>query len=652
MLKRRFLWCFLVLFTLSSCSKEEFHKVLQTNYSVEVQGAEPATEEFVVSLNARALQPNERGEWRIINGPMVEDFVFFTDHKNPYTKFKGLPGQEYTLEWRRWIVGGKEEAIQTKIKIPELSLNIKEEHTAGFNTISTLSVNARYPGTWSFDKPYARIVSYVNDGVAGPPENKPSLEIHGYANTTYTATYKCMYANVVYEFKKVFQTGDYTQEEGLSELRLSSSDRHVTLDNRGNVLEIDMQSSSMAYVFGDGTHYPAISAFKKLRKLNLDYSSLTRVSDVFGAYYPDLEYLSMLRTLNTTTIPENFGDLTKLNFFRISSDRWIFGGTELILPKSFMKLTSLQTLSFDEVGYVNFNGTLGGLTALEKLDGLFTQLPEDVGNLKNLKYLDLKSRDSFFPARISACKSLTYLRLTYESSGTQNIALPGDFGNLKQLEEFHITTDRLRNLPNSFVNLTSLHTMTISGSGLESIPDNFGALPNLESLTLYGKFTRIPDSFGNLEKLKYLNIAADAESLPESFGNLSSLIYLNIEHAAFKTFPESIGKLKKLTEINARFCKIQSLPQSFGNLDALEVLNLSNTGLNTFPREIIPLKNVRSVLLLNTKTGDIPDEISKMRTGVRFELLGVENLTLEHLQHILSVSKGKVYNTNLGFFFS
>jgi EamA domain-containing membrane protein RarD len=57
-------------------------------------------------------------------------------------------------------------------------------------------------------------------------------------------------------------------------------------------------------------------------------------------------------------------------------------------------------------------------------------------------------------------------------------------------------------------------------------------------------------------------------------------------------------------------------------------------------------------LLSGTNSGDIPDEISKMKTGVNFTFYQIPNLTLEHLKYILSISKGKVFQTSFGYFYS
>jgi len=641
----------LIFIGISSCTKEEYKPVLQTSYDPIIKESKFEGEDFVVSLNARALQPNEHGKWAIISGAVVDGFVFFEDQNSPFSKFKGLPGEEYTLEWKRSGAGMTDVAVQTKIKIPELVIEIKVDSST-FPTIRSLYVDSKYKGKWSFDKPYGHIASNYSDGYAEPPENKPAIELHGFANTQYTATYKYSYANKVYEFKKEINTGNYTQEEALRELQLYKTDYRVVTDNSGNVLEINFQSAREANSFNDVGRRPALTALTKLRKLNFNYSSLMAIPSLFGDYYLELEELSMLGSVIDPQIPDNFGNLINLKILRLSPRYSVYGSSEFILPKSFANLRSLENLTFDGVGSVNFNGTLGGLTALQRLEGLVVALPENIGNLENLQYVDVKSSTSAFPQRISECQSLTYIRIVYDDNATGEVVLPSKFGDLKKLQEFYITTHKLRQLPASFSQLSSLKSLTISGTGLQSIPEDFGSLSNLTTLTLHGSFTSLPESFGKLSKLSELFIGGKASALPESFGELSALKYFNGDHSALKTLPESFGKLKNLREINLQYSKIESLPDSFGELDALEVLNLSNTQLKAFPKAIIPLKRVTYVLLYSTNAGNIPDDIAKMKSGVKFEFMGVKNLSYERLQHILIVSKGKIYNTDYGFFSS
>jgi len=456
----------------------------------------------------------------------------------------------------------------------------------------------------------------------------------------------------VYEVRKSIRTGNYTEDEGLYLLQLSREDSRVVTNNVGNIIELNLQASAIAWIFAEDKKYPSLSAFKKLRKLVLGGSSLALIAPIISDNYFDLEELSMDAMGYSTVFPESFGNLTKLKTLLFSPRNSASPYNEVLLPKSFANLKSLESFNVLHSGYVNFNGTLGKLSSLKVLNTSITSITEDIGDLKNLQHIELYSRSSAFPQRFSECRSLIFARLTFDAAAAGNVVMSPKIGDLKKLETLEITTNTLYGLPDSFSGLSSLKSLSISGTGLQSIPENFGELHNLESLTLYGNYAKIPKSIGKLSKLTTLFMAGGAESLPESFGNLSALTYFNASYSSLKSLPGSIGKLKKLREINLQSSKIESLPASFANLDALQILNLSTTQLKTFPVAIIPLKMITTITLHNTNTGDIPDDIAKMKTGVVFNFYNIPNLTLDHLKYILSISKGKVFSTSFGYFFS
>ncbi|RYF26203.1 MAG: hypothetical protein EOO42_02060 [Flavobacteriales bacterium] len=644
------LYVVLIALGIVSCKKEETVSVLQNKYELISKEAEFTGEDFVVSLNATALQPREKGLWKIISGEMVKDFVFFENATSPYSKFKGMPGEEYVLEWTCTATDGSIKSVQTKIAIPFFNLEIQDQTPDEFQTVRMLFVDPKYRGKWSISPAYANLNSNYHDGFAEPPENKPSIELHGYANTNYTATFTFVYGGKTFKFDKLIKTGDYTQDEGLRILQLDRSSYRVISDNAGNVLELNLQASGIAWVLGQTNVYPSLRSFKKLRKLILGGSSLGRIPTILGEDFLELEELSMDRMGAVPVFPENFGNLVKLKSLVFSPLGSVDPNTVVVLPKSFANLKALESITFSYIGFVDFNGTLGALTNLKTLSTFMLAMPDDIGNLKQLTDLDIYCKRGGIPQSFSECSSLTFARMRFDDSISDELVLPTKIGDLKNLEILELTSQKLFNLPASFTELTRLKTLRLEAINLEKIPDSFGKLLALESLNIYGKFAKIPNSFGDLSKLSTLFISGAAQTLPDSFGNLSSLTYFNAESSALRTLPQSFGKLKKLRQIALRFSNIEELPSSFGDLDELESLDLSDTKLKSFPKSLLHLKSINRLILNNTNTGDIPEEISGMKKGVAIYMYQVPNLTLAHLNYILSISKNKGFYTNFGYF--
>ncbi|MHA1293214.1 MAG: leucine-rich repeat domain-containing protein, partial [Promethearchaeota archaeon] len=129
------------------------------------------------------------------------------------------------------------------------------------------------------------------------------------------------------------------------------------------------------------------------------------------------------------------------------------------------------------------------------------KVPASIGNLKNLEYLFLDRRVESIPATIGRLKKLKILRL----SGNKIRYLPQTIGKLKNLEELYLYENRLQFLPDSIGNLKKLRILDLSHTKLKSLPGSIGNLSSLEKLSLDGnKLTTLPESIGNLSSLKEL----------------------------------------------------------------------------------------------------------------------------------------------------
>jgi hypothetical protein len=130
--------------------------------------------------------------------------------------------------------------------------------------------------------------------------------------------------------------------------------------------------------------------------------------------------------------------------------------------------------------------------------------------------------------------------------------LPDCIGNLTELKWLDLECNRLTSLPESIGNLKNMIGLSLSGNELISLPEWIGNMTELDRLSLWGiNVTILPESIGNLTKLKWLNLSYNhLTSLPESIGNMTNLRSLFLEHNALTYLPESIGHLTKLEELD------------------------------------------------------------------------------------------------------
>jgi len=117
-------------------------------------------------------------------------------------------------------------------------------------------------------------------------------------------------------------------------------------------------------------------------------------------------------------------------------------------------------------------------------------LPESIGNLTNLEYLDLR--------------------------GNQLIILPESIENLTRLTELYLDNNRLTFLPESIGNFTLLTELYLRGNQLTILPESIGVLTNLTELYLCeNQITTLPSQFFNLTKFPPKDIFLDNNPLSD-----------------------------------------------------------------------------------------------------------------------------------------
>ncbi|MHA2365683.1 MAG: leucine-rich repeat domain-containing protein [Candidatus Hodarchaeales archaeon] len=283
-----------------------------------------------------------------------------------------------------------------------------------------------------------------------------------------------------------------------------------------------------------------------------------------------LPYLTILtlRNNNIQFIPKKIIKCKKLEILDLANNNISS------LPKSFdkipfnLKFLNLENNNIKTLPYwvnhrspyqINLDGN--NLSVLPSWSyETFEEFFPYQNNQGRLTKIELHDLDNF-PIYLCGLKYLEELNLTHITS------LPEMIGNLTNLEYLDLSHNTLTSLPESIGNLPNLGYLDLSDISLTSLPETIGNLLNLEFLNLsYNSLTSLPESIGNLPNLKSLNLSHNSlTSLPETIGNLPHLEFLDLSHNSLTFLPETIINLKYLYTFHFQDNKLVSISEAIRN---------------------------------------------------------------------------------------
>uniref|UniRef100_A0AAY4B1F7 Protein scribble homolog n=1 Tax=Denticeps clupeoides TaxID=299321 RepID=A0AAY4B1F7_9TELE len=275
------------------------------------------------------------------------------------------------------------------------------------------------------------------------------------------------------------------------------------------------------------------------------------------------------------------------------------------LPKPFFRLLNLRKL---------------GLS-----DNEIQRLPPEVANFMQLVELDISRNDiPEIPESIKFCKALEIA----DFSGNPLSSLPDGFTQLRGLAHLALNDVSLQTLPNdigkSLSFLVKLEQLDLGSNVLEVLPDTLGALPNLRELWLdRNQLTSLPPELGNLRRLVCLDVSQNRlEELPAELNGLIALTDLLLSQNHLELVPDSIGDLPA-----------HSLPRSLGKLKKLTNLNVDRNRLSTVPAELGGCASLNVLSLRDNRVGKLPSELAN---ATELHVLDVAGNRLQNLPFALA----------------
>ena len=270
------------------------------------------------------------------------------------------------------------------------------------------------------------------------------------------------------------------------------------------------------------------------------------------------------------------------------------------------KQGQLTHLALDEIADIKLTDIIEcqQLECLRLNDCDISQLPDNIGQLRNLTRLDLRTNQLItLPDSIGQLQNLTRLDL----QANQLITLPDSISQLQKLVYLDFNNNQLSTLPVSIGQLQNLVYLNLNNNQLSTLPDSIGKLQNLTRLDINNnQLSTLPDNITQLQNLKELYLLNNQLSiLPDNIGQLQNLTCLYIDNNQLSTLPDNITQLQSLKELYLQNNQLSTLPNNIGQLRKLKFLELTNNNFPGNPKELTALSPAEQIrLILTLQQGD------------------------------------------------
>lgn len=313
----------------------------------------------------------------------------------------------------------------------------------------------------------------------------------------------------------------------------------------------------------------------------LDKVGLTgQLPKSFFTAFPELRFVALSNNSLSGSIPEAFGEMTKLEGLSLSSNLWT---GQLPNLDKLVKLKVLHLANFynkDAKGNVisEVTGTLPDISKMPQLkyiDASFSnlsgQLPEQIGLCRNLQVLELSFNQltGSIPASISECADLQILSV-------QNNKMSGEIPDLSSLINLGMPLDLAMGVtepgrlylndnqftgpfPESVVMLPRLQRFSCANNKLTgSLPQNLGTMESCEAFFAdHNQFTgALPQELPT--KLWYLDLGYNqfTGSIPATWQGGTTLGKISLRNNNLSgSVPAIYKKLENLDMIDIRSCR-------------------------------------------------------------------------------------------------
>lgn len=355
--------------------------------------------------------------------------------------------------------------------------------------------------------------------------------------------------------------------------------------------------------------YAAISqdvGFGRIQKFShVDLSGRNLITIPIALYKKAAEINSLNLSRNLSLdLPTDFiqSCLNLRDIKYISNEAWK-------LPPSICRASRLTYLDvsnnrLEQLEHAELN-RLQGLISLKLANNRLTHLPPYFGAFRSMRTLNVSSNFlESFPTFLCELESLVDIDMSFNAIST----VPDEIGNLKNLERFVITNNRIAKcLPDSFKELSNLREVDVRYNALSSI-DVIAALPRVELLSADHNSVSVFE--GTFERIKVLRLNSNPVTSFEILNSVPTLTTLILSNAKLAHIPDAaFDKMPNLVKLVLDRNHFVSLPHHIGKLRKLEHFSIARNALNSLPPEIGCLTELRFLDLRQNNLKKLPMEI-------------------------------------------
>lgn len=202
-------------------------------------------------------------------------------------------------------------------------------------------------------------------------------------------------------------------------------------------------------------------------------------------------------------------------------------------PQNIALLQNLEVLSVEASSIKELPESLGELIHLKYLsvrhNSRLIDLPVTIGNLKCMEIIDVSgSGISRLRNELADCTSLKSI----VGNASRIKSLPEDIGKLQNLVYMNLVSNRIIEIPESIGELTNLKNLSLGSNDISQLPASFTKLKNLTFCGLsYNRFKDFPEEVLQLHKLQTIWLHNNSfRNIPAEIASIKSLQYMLVDH--------------------------------------------------------------------------------------------------------------------------